>query len=469
MSILDSFPGGWKPRQIQINILEQVEQAWDDSDVLVIRAAVAAGKSSVAKCIADWRLTQDEPSNIVTPTNLLVSQYLRDFPDLRSLRKVDSYKCFRSTNLTCKQQELKRNLGHRCTGCTLNKARRELADGVSVCNTWIYQSNKNWKSNLIVDEAHTLLHHLRSYFAKTKWQHKVGYPQSVKTYQDLVRWFSNNGYEEMMQQMGFDSNPAYLIEPGWKAYGKSKQLKHQLKFLPLKVDKKPPVLWPPSRVQKLVLMSATISRKDVEYLGLDRRRVTYIESGSPIDAGRRPIIYEPVGSMAYAYQDQSLAKLAVKLRQLANRHEGESGLVHATYSLARKLRPLLAGDDRFIFHTQADKAAKYAEFRNSPGRVLVGSGMYEGLDLAHDAGRWQAIAKVPFPSLADPVVSYLSEEDSEYYMWETVKQMTQAFGRICRGPDDWGYTYILDSSFEKLYAGSGDLFPNYVKEAIDGL
>ncbi len=466
-NILDYFPKGLEPRQVQIDILQEVEAAWQDSDVIVIRAAVAAGKSSVAKTIADWRLAQGEASNIVTPTKLLVDQYARDFEDLNVLKRADSYKCFRSTNLTCKQQELKRNLGHRCMGCHLNKAKREAAEGVSVCNTWVYQSNKNWKTNLIADEAHTLLPHLRTYFSKEKWQHKVGYPIELRSYDDLVRWFKKNGFSEMMSEMGFDSNPAYLIEPRWRPYGKKRERRHQLNFLPLKVDDRPPVLWPPTRVKKLILMSATISRKDVEYLGLDKRRVTYVESGSPIDAARRPIIFESIGSMAYAQQDRQLPKLVTKLRELADRHDGESGLVHATYSLAAKLRTTELGEDRrFIFHTRQDKAMKYAEFRRQEGRILVGSGMYEGLDLAGDAGRWQAVAKVPYPSLGDPVISYLTEVDPEYYAWETIKQLVQAFGRICRGPTDWGVTYVLDSGFKKLYDGNEDLFPNYVRESV---
>lgn len=100
---------------------------------------------------------------------------------------------------------------------------------------------------------------------------------------------------------------------------------------------------------------------------------------------------------------------------------------------------------------------------------MVGSGMYEGLDLAGDSGRWQVITKVPYPSLEDPVTRYLMEQDEEYYHWETIKQLLQASGRICRKLDDYGVTYVVDSSFRRLYTQSQELFPQYWKDSLIGL
>jgi Rad3-related DNA helicase len=66
---------------------------------------------------------------------------------------------------------------------------------------------------------------------------------------------------------------------------------------------------------------------------------------------------------------------------------------------------------------------------------------------------WQVILKVPYPSLADPVIAEWAQRDHEAYSWETLKEMIQATGRVCRGPTDVGVTYVFDKSFERLHDG----------------
>jgi Rad3-related DNA helicase len=92
--------------------------------------------------------------------------------------------------------------------------------------------------------------------------------------------------------------------------------------------------------------------------------------------------------------------------------------------------------------------------------------MYEGIDLPYDAARWQALTKVPYPSLAEPAIKYLADKDPEWYQWETAKLVLQASGRVVRASDDWGITYILDSSFEQLYEKAEHLFPQWWQDSL---
>ena len=472
LMILDYVPKGMEPRDVQRALLEQVEAAWKTSDVIVINAPVATGKSLIATTIANWVEAEHQLSSaIVTPTNLLVDQYASEFSELSVLHKKDAYVCKRSSEkLKCERMKLEANLGHYCRDCCMTKARRTATTTSKlVCNTWIYQSNRLYKPVVIFDEAHNLVDHIRGINSKVKWKHDLGYPDWIRTYGDLCNWMKDKGYDEMLKELGFESRVKYLVEVARKPYGKSRKFKECLNFLPLDVSNARPLLWPPAKVGKLILMSATLSRKDVEYLGLDRRRVSYLESSSPILAQRRPILFEPIGYMSVKSQDANLTKLAEQLRSYLRKHVGQRGLIHATYGLARKLRQLLADEPRLIWHDKSDKARKYSEFRQSEDGVLVASGMYEGIDLPLDAGRWQVIAKVPYPSLGDPVTSYLAEQDPTYYAWETAKVVIQACGRICRRMDDFGVTYIVDSSFEKLYTQNANLFPDYFRDSLQGV
>jgi Rad3-related DNA helicase len=143
-------------------------------------------------------------------------------------------------------------------------------------------------------------------------------------------------------------------------------------------------------------------------------------------------------------------------------------VIHATYEQARLLETHLTGP-RYLYHTSGDKAAIYRQYRESDpglGKVLVASGMYEGIDLAGDLGEWQCITKVPWPSLGNPAIRYLAEQDPDWFNWETLRTVIQACGRVCRTPTDYGVTYILDGTFYRLAEDSLHQFPAWY---LDGL
>ena len=106
--------------------------------------------------------------------------------------------------------------------------------------------------------------------------------------------------------------------------------------------------------------------------------------------------------------------------------------------------------------------------KSDEDKVLVCSGLYEGIDLVDDAGRWQIIGKIPWPSTAAPEVAAWMHLDGDAYTWETLKKVIQACGRICRTPTDYGITYIYDSSFLRLtkQAEAASLIPEWWNDAI---
>jgi Rad3-related DNA helicase len=165
--------------------------------------------------------------------------------------------------------------------------------------------------------------------------------------------------------------------------------------------------------------------------------------------------------------DAAIPRIASGVSRLLKEHKS-CGVVHCTYSMAQELREHLS-DPRLMWHTRADKAEVYQEFLASPpseGKVLVASGMYEGLDLSYDLARWQCICKVPYVSLAEPVIKERLKERPESYAWWAVRSIIQATGRVCRTPTDYGWTYMLDGNFTRLYKENPGLFPDWFKHAV---
>ncbi len=226
-------------------------------------------------------------------------------------------------------------------------------------------------------------------------------------------------------------------------------------------------MWP--SVKKIILMSATINFKDIEALGLSDRRVAYIHSPSPIPAERRPFIVDDIVDVSYNNLAVSTETMAHYINNfIYPNHQGERGLIHATYSMSQLLRNWLVGP-QYLFHARENKRQVYEQYLSTPGAVLIACGMHEGCDLPDDAGRWQVVLKIPWPSLADPAVAALAQRDPEWYDWSTAKALIQAGGRVSRHEKDFGVTYCLDGTFFKLYDRAQHLFPHWFTDClVDG-
>jgi Rad3-related DNA helicase len=461
------FPG--KPRPIQEEALRIIEKAWDTHDVFVVSLPVGAGKSRIALTISRWAKQQ---TRILTPTNILVEQYLQDAPHLNHIKKKADYCCSlsRSEEPESCAQVYKDNGGRHCMACHyVDKVRKTKMAKQGVYNYYTYVALKLQAPVVIFDEAHKVLDAMRGFAAKRIWQFQHDYPNWVNTYGTLHKWVTgrvqqlpgNKPLRALKEDLELGST-RYLVKRGMEDYrGEERDC---ISLLPLDVSQEPPILW--AKANKIVLMSGTISYKDIEAMGLHRKRVCYIDLPSPIDATSRPVHFVPIAPMGHATQGASLPKMAEWVRAALVVNPGK-GIIHATYSVAQQLRELLADVQRLRWHDEADKLDVYRAFRETTEPVvLVASGLYEGIDLYGSDYQWQAITKIPYPSLGEPAIKFKAEKDPTWYQWETLKSVIQACGRICRGPDDYGITYILDSNWSRLYndGRKANLIPQWWQE-----
>lgn len=481
------------PRPVQSEFLTEIENDWGNYDVFVGIAPTASGKEALALTIANW----SNSARYIVPNNVLVDQIQKNHPSTIGVKGVRTYSCTENNRKSTCSQDLRT----RCRGCPYNRDNAQFNRGrVGLTNYHMYamklQQDKRSRGRtgardvLIVDEAHNVLPFLQEQHSAYTWKHKFHYPDS---------WTDADSMKKWIEDMEMAKAPAHLVEyyyslrngqprfileevrRPWKGGGVVEGLRVKrgdeveapaLKFTPIDIRNYPDTLWPRGQVEKIILLSATISRKDIEDLGLDRKRVKYLECKSPIPYGRRPIYISDNGvPVVHSKLKSRSEEVAHAILELADTHKSQKGFVHTTYTQAKYLRTVLGGDDRFIFHSEWDKTAKFEQFKSSSptkGSVLVASGMYEGVSLDYDVARWQCIAKVPWLSLDDGAVKWKSEQDPEWYTWQTLKHLIQACGRVCRTPSDYGKTYILDSTFEKLLTASEeyDLIPAWFAEAL---
>jgi Rad3-related DNA helicase len=487
-SILASFPYP-QAREVQSELLQAIERDWNSTDVFVVVAPTASGKTAISRTIGKWA----GDYSIITPTNLLVNQYLDEFPDEATIHKQSSYRCttFRDPQQSC--DVTKKKTGTRCHGCPYTRDMMKTKwRGGGIYNYHTYLAHRIYRETLIIDEAHNILPLIQDREGLLLWQHEYKWDaHTIRTYGDIRNWLNSLpeytiNADTKLRKLREDVNsdaPRYVIERTEMLWSQVKWAKGErpedrpvLRVRPIDVRDAKPVVWP-SRVKKLILMSATISPVDIEALGLSRRRVRYYECRSPIAPANRPIVFNPITSVNRSSMTTAIPRLMDDIiNGIMPNYIGESGVIHCTYQMSALINDELNNNHRyesvrglFMFHDRTNAKRIYDAWRmpHNRGRVLVACGMYEGLDIVQDLGRWQVIAKVPWPSLADPVVKHRADRNQDWYAWETLKRLIQACGRICRTPTDWGVTYILDSSFYRVYNNNRNLIPQWWIEALE--
>jgi hypothetical protein len=322
---------------------------------------------------------------------------------------------------------------------------------------------------IVVGNCHQLIPMLQDFEGIKIWQHLEGYPKTIKTVADLLVWAGSRGPKDKLGKKItklVSRNPSdYVVVQDSELY--RGRIRDYLRIYPLTPKNNKPILWPPSKVKKLILMSATIAKPDIEDLGLHNRRVGYIEVPSDIPPANRPFIFVGQGSMGRGNARETLPKIMTKLRDIHNGNGGR-GMLHTTYSLSSSMQAK-GETPALIFHGITDKRDKLNAwmYDQSDKRTFVGCGLTTGLNLKYTVCNWQAIMKCQFPDLADPAVAAKAERSPEWYAWTTIKQIVQAYGRVCRAPDDLGATYMLDSDFIRLYTEYKHLWPTWFTEALE--
>lgn len=458
----DFFVG--TPRAQQSELLEVLESNWAQHDVFCIRAPVAFGKTKIAEALQAWT----NNAVIAVPTNVLQQQFLDSSPATPTLWRRGLYNCAKYKS-SC--DDVKRINKGQCRGCVYKSAVVNAKKSpTGVFNYWMVMAHKLFRQTMIFDEAHQLVPMIQDLAAKLIWWHEYKYPKNMHSLADVIKWIESvpspdEKLRDLLTEVKAIKETSLVHQDTSFWRGKSRSV---IKIIPLDTKDAPPTLWPHGKVQKIVLMSATIGPTDIEDMGLKDRRILYVDCDSPIPPASRPVYAECLANMSMKYQVASLPILVKRMKELAEEFKGQKGIIHAPYSVAEKIRQLWQ-DPRLVFHTRSNKQQVYQAFRDSlpeSGQILVASGLYTGIDLPGDLGRWQVITKVPYPYLGDPGVAAKNAKDPKWFQWEAAKIVLQASGRICRTPADFGTTIILDSSFVNLYKEAEDMFPPWFRSAL---
>jgi len=231
------------------------------------------------------------------------------------------------------------------------------------------------------------------------------------------------------------------------------------------------------RGEKFALLSATILNKDAfcRQVGLDPERVALVDVDHTFPVENRPLYDVTQGKMTYEHRDETIPKIARLIVRLMAHHPDEKGLVHAhSYAIADQLAETLTEfgvGQRVRVHDTDNRDAELDAWKasNDP-ELFISVKMEEALDLKGDLARWQVLCKAPYLNTNDSRVARRLEDGQwAWYHRTALRTVIQACGRVVRAPDDYGATYLADSSLLDLFERAEHDTPPWFRQQVDRL
>ena len=223
-----------------------------------------------------------------------------------------------------------------------------------------------------------------------------------------------------------------------------------------------------------LFMSATILSKD--YLckigGIKSDLVKFIrvhESTFPLK--NRPIYLMNIAWLNAKTMNQSLPVIANAVNNIMTTHKNEKGIIHTTsYSQLRFIKENISKENAIRLIETGSKFDRNEmlekHYKSSKSTVLISPSLYLGVDLKDNLSRFQIIVKVPYADLTDRKISVMKQRDPNWYTWNAILKLVQAYGRSIRSKEDFANTYILDSSITFLLKQAKEMSPKWFSDAI---
>ena len=225
---------------------------------------------------------------------------------------------------------------------------------------------------------------------------------------------------------------------------------------------------------RFALLSATILDPEAycRGVGLPSGRVRTVDVPHTFPLGQRPLFDVMVGEMTYEARARTLPRMGELLVQLMAVHPDSKGLVHChSYAIQEHLfEQLITVDaaDRVVKHSTGDRDRVLDRWKHeSAPQVLLSVKMEEALDLHDDLCRWQLLCKAPYLNTTDSRVQHRLDAGAwDWYNRMALRRIIQACGRVVRSADDYGETYIADSSIGGLFDRTQELMPPWFREQV---
>lgn len=222
---------------------------------------------------------------------------------------------------------------------------------------------------------------------------------------------------------------------------------------------------------QVAYLSATITPRTLELLGIDAENVTYLELDSTFPVAHRPIYFMPGarGNFKAMKDSRNFQALVDAIDEFAEDREDRRGIIHpVSFQRGEAIFAASSQRGRMVLHRRGEStAAAVRRFRLAgPQAILVSPSVMTGHDFAYRDAEFNIIAKLPFPNTSSAIMRARCKATPRYRDHYTMQHFVQACGRIVRAEDDRGETAIFDEDVRWWYRRNRDLAPKYFADAV---
>jgi Rad3-related DNA helicase len=488
---------GYAPRSQQVALYEHLITL--DNTGVIAQAGTGVGKSiAILAAAAHLRQLHDVQSLVVTPTRVLMDQYMAsDAPaaaecfgmEVAELRGKRWYSCARSaefdpdagcmaSDANCTLQQWQEN-GYLCEYQEA-KLRASAADIVVTNSDMLIVNDRllqepifDREGPLLVDEAHQLEPKLRSWADRSVNADNL--TRQGPAGRQLASWIAH--FREPVVVADQPQLPSLIkgvladFEEEVTLSVRQQQTKESLikieSRLAAPTDKA--LIWTDGESLKLSwidvsttarellrarpfgLVSATVPSSMAGSLGVEDARV--IDVGHPFDYAKQASVgvSQVNGAFKYASHPNNIATRADEILTEVLAARGGALLLFSSFKdLERvydQIAPALKSAGLTVLRQDGtvDNKLLGEQFKADGNAVLFGSESFAtGFDAPGEALRLTVIFKLPYPG-KDPVSEALMKRYYPRYKDQMLTRITQAAGRLIRTVDDQGRLFIADS------------------------
>ena len=224
----------------------------------------------------------------------------------------------------------------------------------------------------------------------------------------------------------------------------------------------------PQSSPKMMLMSALLSEKTLDILGIPTAERKFFSIGSSFPPQNTPIWHIPTARINYQTDNSGTAIWLARIDQIISRRLDRKGIIF-TVSYAR--RDLILRRSQYsglmMSHSTRDVVEMVRRFREAPAPcVFVSPSITSGYDVPE--ADYIIAGKLAYPDTTDAVLKARQEEDDEWSSFLAMDTMINELGRGTRSAEDKTECFIIDDSWKWFYPRFRKYTPLWFQQRVRG-
>jgi Rad3-related DNA helicase len=495
----------------------------DGVKFVAVNAPTGAGKSGIAVALANARGGR---AVVCTSTKPLQRQYLDDFSSagLVDIRGRANYPCHLGNGTTCEEGIEEGCPNAAFCQCPYRAAYLDACSSATVVTNYAYWATVHRYAEglgetdlLVCDEAHTAFDEVCGVMGLEFWERDIAFllgsrfpahdlglegwkqwasamsPIAAKALVEAERLAKSRQERALFRRARRIKTLARSLSDLQHAQGEwvfgRRRLGQGEMWTADPVWAAPyaaPVLF--DHAGKVLLISATVTRRTMELLGLMPDQYKYLEIPSQFPPASSPVYYIPTVAMHQGMSHAEEAAMYNRIDEIVTVQGPRKGIIHTvSYDRAEQIASACRTRGVMILHERggAGVQAGIDLFRASRGpAVLVSPAITMGFDFAGEASEYQILPKIPFPDSTNHITRARTAADlqrprtaedkerkqlgTDYLDYAVSQVLIQACGRSTRTEQDRCTTYILDDNWKwwRWRAERGGCFPWWFRRLL---